>query len=164
VAAGVSGCTRVASSAAQRGEDGALGIPSDGRVRIVATRVAQTADAVHWKWSVIGERNWTGVAAKETDLSLTGTYPLNDATRRGGCNVYEADLTAERAGKDGAGRWKLTLHGSNGSTETSEGDLPAGKTADAVKIVQDTSTVERLPAAIRLAEVDGRPVTLNIAR
>ncbi len=157
------GCTRVSGNS---DAGGSLGVPPSGQVRVVARRIEQTADRVHWKWSVIGERNWETPVAQGPALSLEGTYALNDAgANRQGCNIYEADLVATRDAKGGPARWKLTLHGSDGDTATSEGELPSGAAArNAVKITQDADALLSLPADVPLATVDGKPVTLRIPR
>ncbi|MES2459514.1 MAG: hypothetical protein V4671_02965, partial [Armatimonadota bacterium] len=67
-------------------KQGSLSIPTEGNVRIVSREVENTASRRHWKWSVIGERNWRTADVSGTTASLTSTYPLNDATERGGCN------------------------------------------------------------------------------
>lgn len=140
----------------------ALGVPPEGNVRVVTTKIAATSDTLHYKWSLIGATNWRKAAASGAELSLSDTYPLNSATERGGCNVYEADLTADRA----TGKWRAILHGSDGTTVQSEGTLPTGKSAtDATRITQDTPSVAvRLPADLTLALVDGTPLRVHIAR
>jgi len=140
----------------------ALGVPTLGNVRVVTTKITTTPDRLHYKWSLIGSSNWRKASAETTNFSLTDTYPLNSATERGGCNVYEADLTAERA----MGKWTMILHGSDGTTVRSDGTLPAGKSAtDAVQIHQDLPSVAvRLPADLNLATVGETPIRLQIAR
>jgi|GEM_PF-1107128 len=146
-----------------------LGIPAPRKVRVIARRVAQTPDVVHWKWSLIGERNWRKPEAQEMGLSLSDTYPLNSTSERGGCNIWEVDVTVRRDGGAASApvRWEAVLHGSNGDTARSGGTLDAGKSsgslANTLHIRQDRDAVVRLPANLTLATLDGRPVTLRVA-
>jgi hypothetical protein len=152
-----------------------LDIPPIGSVRIIARQIEQTDRRMHWKWSLIGERNWSRAATTGTDLTLANTYPINDPETRGGCNIWECDLVVERAeapggaasGAGGAGlEWSATLHGSDGVTAKSGGPLPGDPHAldDAVSIRQSDDTDARLPADVTLATVGGHPVVLHIAK
>ena len=92
---------------------GRLAIPEKDQVRIVARTVEESAKKIHWKWSVIGERNWTEASVNDNaggaTLSLNKTYPLNTPLRRGGCNIWECDLTGELSGD--SVRWEAVFHG-----------------------------------------------------
>jgi len=146
-----------------------LSIPPEGRVRVLARRITHQPDRVHWKWSLIGERNWRGATASGTDLALAQTYPLNSTTERGGCNIWEADLSVRRTA-EGALRWDAVLHGINGVTARSGGTLDpkgnGGATSpdSALRVRQDSDAVVRLPADLTVATLDGKPVTLRVAR
>jgi len=146
------------------GEQGSLSIPPPDNVRIVSRKIEQTPERLHWKWSVIGERNWTRPRAARGQLSLDTTYPLNDPLHSGGCNIWECDLTAERAG--GAIRWEAVLHGSNGMTVKDEGTVPSpgGGPESVVRIEIDQDTVERLPADLGLADIGNTALHLGIER
>jgi hypothetical protein len=141
-------------------KQGSLSIPTEGNVRIVSREIENTSGRRHWKWSVIGERNWRKAEVAGMAASLSGTYPLNDTTERGGCNIWEMDLTAAD------GQWTLVLHGSDGTTAKAEGELAAGSTdlSQAVEIRQDDDRLISLPADLTLAAVEGKPVTLHIER
>ncbi len=137
--------------------DGVLSIPTDGNVRIVSREVDSASGHLHWKWSIIGERNWRKAGVVGTAASLTGTYPMNDATERGGCNIWEGDLDVTD------GRWTFTLHGSDGTTAKDGGTL-AASAAQAVQIQQEDDKLTSLPAELTLANIDGKPLTLRIER
>ncbi len=141
-------------------KQGSLSIPTGGNVRIVSTKVEETQGGVHWKWSVIGERNWREAKVSGLAASLSKTYPLNDATERGGCNIWETDLSVDD------GKWTLILHGSDGTTSKDEGTLAAGSAdiSRAVVISQQDDRLTSLPADLTLATVDGKPLTLHIER
>jgi hypothetical protein len=141
-------------------KQGALSIPTNGNVRIVSREIENTASRRHWKWSVIGERNWRKAEVSGTAASLTSTYPLNDTTERGGCNIWETDLTVAD------GRWTLVLHGSDGTTAQAEGMLSVkgSDLSQTVEIRQEDDRLISLPADLALATVDGKPVTLRIER
>lgn len=140
----------------------ALGVPTPGNVRIVTTKIEATPERLHYKWSLIGSVNWRKATANGGDFTLSDTYPVNSTTERGGCNVYETDLTVETA----TGKWKVILHGSDGTTVKSDGNLPAGKSAkDSVMIRQDApSTAMGLPANLTVATVAGTDIRLQVAR
>lgn len=152
------------SDSAQR-PPGHLSVPASGKVRIVTTKIKDSLDSVHWKWSVIGERNWTEANVSATTASLGGTYPLNSTSRSGGCHVWECDVIVKRTGPDSA-EYVLNLHGSNGTTARTSGSLPSVKKGDALPIepAQETDTLLRLPAELRLATVDGKPITFRIEK
>jgi hypothetical protein len=141
-------------------KQGALSMPTEGNVRIVSREIENTPARRHWKWSIIGERNWRKADIQGSAATLTSTYPLNDPTERGGCNIWETDLTVAE------GRWTLVLHGSDGTTAESEGKLPADSTnlSDVLKIRQEDDRLTSLPADITLATVNNEPVTLRIER
>ncbi len=141
-------------------KQGSLSMPTEGNVRIVSREIENTPTRRHWKWSVIGERNWRKAAVSGTAAALTSTYPLNDTTERGGCNIWETDLTVSE------GRWTLVLHGSDGTTEKAEGTLADSVTdlSKAVQIRQQEDRLTSLPADLVFATVDEKPVTLRIER
>jgi hypothetical protein len=150
--------------------NGALSIPSEGKVRVISRKIVQGPDKLHWKWSLIGERNWTTAEATETSIGLSKTYPLNDTAHTGGCNIWECDLTAERITDSKTGqtviRWTNVLHGSDGTTRTGTGTLSADQTGDADKIVRiqiDQDTLLKLPAETTLARVGDKDITLHVA-
>lgn len=73
--------------------------PSAGQVRIVPQRIQEDEKLVHWRWTIVGDRNWTLMQQENTDISLGGSYPLDATDRSGGTNAYEVDLkiTAEES-------------------------------------------------------------------
>ena len=141
-------------------KQGSLSIPTDGNVRIVSTKVEETPSGLHWKWSVIGERNWREAKVSGLAASLTKTYTLNDTTERDGCNIWETDFTVA------GGKWTLILHGSDGTTAKDEGVLADGSAdvSKAVEIRQQDDRLTSLPADLTLATVDSKPLTLHIER
>jgi hypothetical protein len=132
----------------------------------VSRKIEQTPDRLHWKWSVIGERNWTEARAADGQLSLAKTYPLNSTVRRGGCNIWECDLTAERGPAANMIRWTAILHGSVGTTVRDEGTVrdTGGGPVSAVRVELDRDTVERLSADLLLAHVGETAIRLRIER
>lgn len=155
-----SGCTRDENT----GHNGPLSIPTEGNVRVISTKVSQTANELHWKWSLIGERNWVVPAASDTALSLAQTYAVNGTERHDGTNIWEVDLTAQKTDKEL--RWSWRIHGVNGTTRDATGTapLPPASSDTAVQIELDRDSVERLPADVTLARIAGKPVNLRIAR
>lgn len=147
----LTGCGR--RPAAQTGR---YGLPASGAVRLVATRIAETPAKVHWKWSLLGSRNWETPAVAGTEASLSGGYALNAVGKQGGCHVWELDL--EGSQKDGTWSWRITVHGSNGKTARSEG------TARRLKIHASTDSETGLPSDLLLAEIDDSPVRWRIPK
>lgn len=142
----------------ERGPKGRLARPEPGFARIVVTRLEETAERTRWKWSVIGDRNWSVARASGTEIALEKTYPLNDPRQRGGCFTWECDLTIEGSG---AGRrWSVRLHGSNGATATGAGRAP-GETPPRILLESDAAL--RLPTTRPLAAVGGQEITLKLA-
>ncbi|MBC7805119.1 MAG: hypothetical protein H7145_03105 [Akkermansiaceae bacterium] len=139
-----------------------LGVPTSGNVRVVTTPIETGTDKLHYKWSLIGSSNWRKASGTGTDFVLSDTYPLNSATERGGCHIYEADLTADKA----SGKWAVTLHGSDGTTVNTEGALPAGKPVSSAIQISQTAASARVgtPNNITLAQIDGKPLRLSVAR
>lgn len=139
-----------------------LAVPNTGNVRVVTNPIQNSADKIHYKWSLIGSSNWRKATGSGTEFALSDTYPLNSATDRGGCNIYEADLIADQA----SGKWTITLHGSDDTTITTEGELPSGKSVkDTVRIVQTAKNTKMgTPNNVTLAQIDGKPLRLSVAR
>jgi hypothetical protein len=148
------------------GGKGTLAIPPRDSVRIVSRKIEQTPDRLHYKWSVIGERNWIEARAAAGQLSLAKTYPLNTTSQRGGCNIWECDLTAERDAAAATVRWTTLLHGSIGTTVRDAGTAPdaGGGPTSVVRVDLDRDTVERLSADLTLAHVGDTPIRLRIER
>ena len=68
-----------------------LSIPPEGFVRLVSRQIQDTPNGgetgnktqrplemLHYKWSVIGERNWQNPKADKNGFVLGDVYPLND--------------------------------------------------------------------------------------
>lgn len=140
----------------------ATSVPDPGKVRVLATPLESGADKIVAEWTFLGGANWNRATATGTDFALVETTPLNEVGRSGGCNTYYARLDADAA----TGKWTMTLHGSNGSTAQSGGDLPPGKSvAELVKIEQSAPmSVVGTPAQIVLARVGNVPVRVSLAR
>jgi hypothetical protein len=66
-------------------------------VRIVPQKVREDDEAVHWTWTIVGDRNWTGLSSSNTWVELASSFPL-DATDRGpASNAYECELVITAA-------------------------------------------------------------------
>lgn len=120
------------------------------------TRLEDTETRKHWKWTVLGDRNWTEASVTGATAALTGTYGMSAAGKSGGCPTWECDFSAAQ-GAGGAWRWKVVVHGSNGKTATGSG------TTRSVRIVGVSDTETGLPASLRLAELAESPVVLTLA-
>jgi len=154
--------------AGARGE-GALAVPPSGSIRLVSTGLEQSAARAHWKWTIIGDRNWREATAESGEraatMALVQTYPLNSVTDRGGCNTWECDLLVTRTSeKADSAAYVVTLHGSNGFTATAKGTIVTESGGDLpIEIAQKSDTLARMPADVALATVGKTPITLRIA-
>ncbi len=157
----ISGC-----EVESHGDPGGLSIPPKEQVRVIARKIDDPANTVHWKWSVIGERNWTEARVTDTpELSvvLDKTSPLSDPMKRQGCNIWEVDLTTNRTGEGIA--WKARIHGSDGMTAEKEGVISGVQNPnEAVHILQEKDTLTKLPAQLSLARIGEQAVVFRIAR
>ena len=99
---------------------------------------------------------------------------MNSTTKRGGCNIWECDLTARSQAvadqtkpTNAAVEWHLTIHGSNGQTARTEGTMPApqngGSVENAIHVMQTRDEPVRLPADVILARVGDQEVRLRVA-
>lgn len=156
----VTGCNR----AAPKGS-GPLQLPADGYVNLISRPVKQNAETFHWKWSVLAERNWRKADAQGGNLSLKDVYPLNDVNERGGCNVWEVDLTVN-APVGTPATWEARLHGSVGTTVIGKGtaDLKGAALASAVQILENRDTSLRLPVNVALARIGETEIRLTLAK
>jgi hypothetical protein len=67
-------------------------LPPAGKVRIVAEKIRHDAETMHYKWTIVGDRNWTGMSSNHRLVELDGSYPLDATDRGGGTNAYECEL------------------------------------------------------------------------
>ena len=115
IAAAVGGCgCRPDGGQAQKGVERTYDqpipdAPPAGHVRIVGERVREDAGAVHWKWTIVGDRNWTTVGSDGGNaMVLSDAYPLDATDRFGGTNAFTCELvlTLVPSGQGSAVRYK----------------------------------------------------------
>ena len=59
--------------------NGRLSAPANGSARLMVAKVKETADTVHYQWSLLGDRNWTTpTVTPDGKAVLAEVYPLND--------------------------------------------------------------------------------------
>jgi hypothetical protein len=114
------GCTARKNPGEARGA-----MPSDGKVRVLFTRVKETSDLTHYKWSFVGDRNWSEPVCSGATFTVSNSSKLNSPTSRGGCFTWEVDIQSKRAPSTDA--WTSTgeIRGSNG--KTAKLSIPDGK-------------------------------------
>ena len=122
-------------------------MPSDGKVRVLFTRVKEKSDFTHYKWSFIGDRNWSEPACTGATFTVSNSSKLNTPTSRGGCFTWEVDIQSKRAAS--AGAWTSTgeIRGSNGKTaklSISDGNCVATFTRDDMLAVGDAITLGKI--------------------
>ena len=100
-------------------------MPSDGKVRVLFTRVKETTDFTHYKWSFVGDRNWSEPVCNGASFTVSNSSKLNSPTSRGGCFTWEVDIQSKFAASTGAWTSKGEIRGSNG--KTAKLSIPDGK-------------------------------------
>lgn len=139
------GCTARKNPGEARGA-----MPSDGKVRVLFTRVKETSDLTHYKWSFVGDRNWSEPVCSGATFTVSNSSKLNSPTSRGGCFTWEVDIQSKRAPSTDA--WTATgeIRGSNG--KTAKLSIPDGKcvatfTRDDMLAVGDTISLGKIGQA-----------------
>jgi hypothetical protein len=140
-----------------------LGLPAEGRVRVITGKSVQTKDEQTAHWSVLGERNWTGFAIENTKISLSSPSPLNEATRASNTNIWEIDLKVKPSTSKDKILYEaiISVHGINGVNQVIQ--RPIQKMSD-VSIQTLTDQDLPLPASLSLARIGDETLTLNIAK
>jgi hypothetical protein len=144
---------------------GNMGFPAAGNIRCLVKKVKEDARTVHWKWSFVGERNWTRFENSAQSATVTGSYPLNSPDHVGGTNVFEFDLVVERvAGSETELRVETILHASTaaGSRSAETLEMQRAPLNALVTIHQTKEDILRLPAEMHLASVGKRKILLKI--
>jgi hypothetical protein len=144
---------------------GKMGFPSAGNICLLVKKVKESADTVHWKWSFVGERNWTRFENSAQNATVSGSYPLNSVERVGGTNVFEFDLIVERVeGSETGLRVQTVLHATTAAGVLSSEMLELQKAPlnALVTIHQTKEEALALPAEMHLATVGSRRIVLKI--
>lgn len=147
------GCT------ARKGPSEARGaMPSDGKIRVLFTRVKETSDKTHYKWSFVGDRNWSEPLCSDASFTVSKSTKLNTPASRGGCFTWEVDVESKR--ETPTGSWLSTgeIRGSNG--RTAKLNVPGGNclpslTRDEMKSVGDVISLGKIgqtPLSIKFTQ------------
>lgn len=147
------GCTARKNPGEARGA-----MPSDGKVRVLFTRVKETSDITHYKWSFVGDRNWSEPVCSGATFTVSNSSKLNSPTSRGGCFTWEVDIQSKRAPSTDA--WTSTgeIRGSNGKTaklSIPDGNCVATFTRDDMLAVGD---------AISLGKIGQAPLSVTFTK
>lgn len=139
------GCTARKNPGEARGA-----MPSDGKVRVLFTRVKETNDITHYKWSFVGDRNWSEPVCSGATFTVSNSSKLNSPTSRGGCFTWEVDIQSKRAPSTDA--WTSTgeIRGSNGKTaklSIPDGNCVATFTRDDMLAVGDAISLGKIGQA-----------------
>ncbi len=149
----LAGCPRPTPKGTER-----LSSPAAGSVRVLAVKVKETPETLHYQWSLLGERNWTVPSISEGKASLSDVYKLNDPTKIGGCHTWLCDVIFTKGSGDDW-QWELRLRGSNGKTATETG---TGSGAPEILVKDDQDT--KLAADISLAKLGEKTLTLAVPK
>jgi hypothetical protein len=147
------GCTARKNPGEARGA-----MPSDGKVRVLFTRVKETSDLTHYKWSFVGDRNWSEPVCSGATFTVSNSSKLNSPTSRGGCFTWDVDIQSKRAPSTDA--WTSTgeIRGSNGKTaklSIPDGNCVATFTRDDMLAVGD---------AISLGKIGQAPLSVTFTK
>lgn len=147
-----------------------VAMPSPGTVRVIAQKVRNDAERVEWRWTIVTERNWSGVRTTshgEVEL-YGGDITLHPDTP----NQYDLSIMT-RSGKDGDGKPRMYMstllhqhpvvfHGPesikisrNGNNSTGGGEDPLKKAVPADKYARALFTGDKiltLPVKLPLYE------------
>lgn len=149
----LTGCPKSSPQGEER-----LSKPANGVVRLIPAKVKESAEIVHWQWSLLGERNWITPSVTDTTAALAEVYPLNDKRRTGGCYTWLCDVIFTRQSGESWG-WELRLHGSNGKTATAKG---VGTGTPQILVPKDQDTA--LPATVELAKLGEKTLSLTVPK
>ncbi len=128
-------------------------------MRVLAVRVKETPETLHYQWSLLGERNWTTPSVSGGQAGLEGVYKLNDPKKSGGCHTWLCDVIFTKKGSGTDWQWELRLRGSNGKT-ASETGTGSGTPEVLVKDDQDA----KLAAEIPLAKLGEKVLSLAVPK
>jgi hypothetical protein len=132
---------------------GRASIPPEGSVKLLVTKIAETQTNWHFKWTILGDRNWKKAAIDQNAITLSDVSKLNDPKNTGGCNTWEIDLDAQKV----TSGWliKETIHGSNGETATRTQTL-----SEPPRATQTADSEPRLPLSLTIAQLGTESRTL----
>ena len=139
------GCTQRQSQKESRSA-----MPSDGNIRILFTRVKEQSDLVHYKWSFVGDRNWSDPSCDRSSFRVEKSSKLNATSSRGACFTWEIDIQSRRTNAAGPWTSKGEIRGSNGRTaklSISDGKCEASQTTDEQVAVGSDITLGKIGQA-----------------
>ena len=91
-------------------------MPSQGKIRVLFTRVKEQADFTHYKWSFVGDRNWSNATCTAASFTVDKSSKLNSPDSRGGCFTWEIDVQSRKSAGSDSWTSKGEIRGSNGKT------------------------------------------------
>jgi hypothetical protein len=91
-------------------------MPTQGKIRVLFTRVKEQSDFTHYKWSFVGDRNWSAASCNTASFKLEKSSKLNSPDSRGGCFTWEIDLQSRKSPDSDTWTSKGEIRGSNGKT------------------------------------------------
>ena len=91
-------------------------MPTSGKLRILFTRVKEQSDFTHYKWSFVGDRNWSDPLCNGATFKVEKSSKLNAPSSRGGCFTWEIDVQSRRTPSSNVWTSKGEIRGSNGKT------------------------------------------------
>jgi hypothetical protein len=143
-------CLTVGCTPRQGKQESRSAMPSDGKIRVLFTRVEEQSDVTHYKWSFVGDRNWSDPSCDASSFSIAKSSKLNATNSRGACFTWEIDIKSQRTTPAGTWKSKGEVRGSNGRTaklSSSDGKCEATRTTDELIGVGSTITLGKIGQA-----------------
>ena len=125
-------------------------MPSGGKIRVLFTRVKEQSDLIHYKWSFVGDRNWSDPSCEGSSFRVDKSSKLNATSSRGACFTWEIDIQSRRAAAAGSWTSKGEIRGSNGRTaklSMPNGKCESSRTADDMVSVGSNITLGKIGPA-----------------
>jgi hypothetical protein len=141
----------------------ALSIPPAGYARILARKVADKLERVEWQWTLVGDRNWTEARSNDDGFVLGGPYPFNSRSTLGGTHVWTVSLAVwRRTRATDQIQIDSSLHGSNAVTVSQTRTLAATTISSMVSVTQSGDSLVRVGSKVKLADIGGKTLSLEL--
>lgn len=163
-------------SVLQRPSPSGPNAPIPGKIRILAQKVTEDKNTIHWRWTIIGDRSWVTFSSKsggtEEEIALqTEPSIFSRVVGPEGSGSFVYELKVGKGGTSSPGQTSytadITLKGSKREPNysSSVGSAAAySSMGELVTILTPKDTVIPLPARVSLAILDGKTLTLQFSK
>lgn len=147
------GCTPRRSQGESRSS-----MPTDGKIRVLFTRVKEQSDFTHYKWSFVGDRNWSDPTCNGAAFQVEQSSKLNVPGTRGGCFTWEIDVQSRRTASGNVWSSKGEIRGSNGKT------AQLGVTDGKCDVVRSSDDMVSVGSNIALGKIGQVPLSVTFSQ